>query len=324
MHLDRRLVNAGAFLVALGGVPLLVQIGALDSARVADAWRLWPALLIVAGIGMILARTRVRGLAALLSAVTVGLIGGGLISGGGAGIGNLGCGGSATTPAGGSGGTFVGQSASVNVTMDCGALRISTQPGGAWTLDGTSSDGRGPTISSSATSLEIDGGHGPNIFAIAGRRSSWDLILPTGPSLDLGVTVNAGTGHVDLADVAIRSLDLTANAGSTRVDASRSSSLGPLSATVNAGDLLIALPAASAQGSLTVNAGHLGICVPAGAGLRVQTSGALGSNNLADHGLIDGGGVWTTPGFDSAAVRIDLDATINAGNLELDPSGGCS
>ncbi|HVA87278.1 MAG TPA: hypothetical protein VNF73_13315, partial [Candidatus Saccharimonadales bacterium] len=106
MHLDRRLVHAGAFLVALGGVPLLVQGGALDSARIADALRLWPALLILAGVGMILARTRVRGFAGLLCAVTIGLIGGGLIAGGGAAIGIVGCGGSATTPVGGTGGTI--------------------------------------------------------------------------------------------------------------------------------------------------------------------------------------------------------------------------
>ena len=323
MHLDRRFVNVGALLVVLGGVPLLVQLGALDAAQLADAWRLWPVLLILAGICLILARTRVRAIAGPLCAVTIGLIGGALLALGGPGV-AIGCGGSggpAFTP---SSGTFGGNPAAIQLTMVCGDLRTSTSPGAGWALSGVSSDGAAPLVSSGRSSLEIHANHGVDAFGIGGRRSAWNLVLPTGPALDLGVTVSAGTGQLDLSGANVSSLDFTENAGSTRVDGSGAASIATLSATVNAGNLLIALPNASAQGSLTVNAGHLGLCVPAGAGLRIQTSGALGSNNLAAHGLVDGGGVWTTPGYDSAAVRIDLDATINAGNLELDPSGGCS
>lgn len=324
MHLDRRIVNAGAFLVALGGVPLLVQVGALDSARVADAWRLWPVLLIAAGIGFILARTRLSGLGAFISAFTLGVIGGGLLAAGAPGIGVIGCGGPGGIPFSGSSGAFSGSTASVSITVNCGDLRLTTEPGSGWTLRGSSTNGDVPTVDSGGSSLSITGRPVADFLDLGGRRSSWNVTLPTGPTLGVGLILNAGSGHLDLAGANLSSLSVTGNAGSTRIDGSRAMGLGSLDATVNAGELRIAVPAATVQGSVTVNAGSVGICVPPGTALRVQTSGALGSNDLGGHGLIESNGAWTTPGFDTAAVKIDIDATINAGTLKLDPSGGCS
>ncbi|MHB8460609.1 MAG: hypothetical protein ACYDAK_03115 [Candidatus Limnocylindrales bacterium] len=325
MHLDRRFANAGVFLVALGAVPLAVQAGAIDASNVADAWRLWPILLILAGIGILLSRTRVQAAAGLLSALTVGLIGGGLIAAGWPGFGAIGCGGgsggSAFTS---STGDLGSSSASVDLTVGCGHLRAMTRSGTTWSLSGTSSDGRPPAVSADPTSLRIQSQRGGGFFDLGTARSTWDLALPTAPALDLGLTLNAGTARLGLGGARLGSVDVTVNAGSGRMDLSGATALGSVGATVNAGELLIGLPAQSAQGSFTVNAGHLGICVPAGVGLRVQTSGALGSNNLADRGLAGNGAVWTTPGYDAAPVKIDIDATINAGNLELDPNGGCS
>ena len=49
----------------------------------------------------------------------------------------------------------------------------------------------------------------------------------------------------------------------------------------------------------------------------------IASYDYAGHGLVQDGSTWTTPGFDSAAVRIELETEANAGSFTLDPEDGC-
>ena len=154
-------------------------------------------------------------------------------------------------------------------------------------------------------------------------RSDWHLQLPTDPSLGVGISVNGGKASLDLTGARIDELDLTTNAGSARVDLSRAASIGSLNVTLNAGDVLVALPSSALAVSATANAGKVGFCAPPGVGLRIETGGALSGNNFAGQGLIQDGNTWTSPGFATAEVRINLQATVNAGSVELNPDGGC-
>ena len=62
------------------------------------------------------------------------------------------------------------------------------------------------------------------------------------------------------------------------------------------------------------------ICAPRRAGLRLHTGESIiASYDYAGHGLVQDGSTWTTPGFDSAAVRIELETNANAGSFTLDP-----
>ena len=58
MTVRRGLLYFGVFLVAAGGVTLLVAAGVLDEARVADALAWWPLAVIAIGAGLVLRRTR--------------------------------------------------------------------------------------------------------------------------------------------------------------------------------------------------------------------------------------------------------------------------
>jgi hypothetical protein len=93
--------------------------------------------------------------------------------------------------------------------------------------------------------------------------------------------------------------------------------------TLNAGSNRITLPGSSLSGSATVNAGSLDLCVPAGVGLRIQSSSFLASNNFGERGLSQNGSTWTSSDYGSAAVKMDLSLTANAGSIALDPAGGC-
>ncbi|MFI5226318.1 MAG: hypothetical protein ACHQ3P_06545 [Candidatus Limnocylindrales bacterium] len=323
MRIDRRFLGWGVFLVALGGVPLLVQVGALDASTVAQLWRFWPILLIAGGLGILLSRTSLAGLGGVLAAGTFGLMLGGLLAAGSGGIGDLGCvssGGGSAFPS--AHGDLTDPEARVDLTVNCGTLHATTASGTTWSLSGTSGSGASPTIEADGSHLAIQSPHG-TIFDFGSSPADWTLSLPQAPTTRLGLTMNAGTASIDMSGAALSSLGLTANAGSMRIDLSGARSTGSLGATVNAGDVRVGLPAQSTTGSVTVNAGSFGFCVPDGTAVRVQTSGVLGGNNFADHGLTQSGATWTTPGYDTATVRLDLQATVNAGSLELNPQGGC-
>ena len=60
MHVNRALLGWGVFFLVLGSVPLAVRYGLVDASAFATAWQLWPLLLIGAGLGLVLARTRGR------------------------------------------------------------------------------------------------------------------------------------------------------------------------------------------------------------------------------------------------------------------------
>jgi hypothetical protein len=83
MHVDRRLLNWGLFFILLGAIPIAVQQGLIPESAVARAWTLWPLLLVAAGIGLLLRRTRLEFVGGLISAATLGVIGGGLLASGG-------------------------------------------------------------------------------------------------------------------------------------------------------------------------------------------------------------------------------------------------
>ena len=115
MRIERRFFDWGVFFIALGAIPLAVQLGWLDQTTVGDAWRLWPVFLIAAGLGILLARSPFQLVGGLLIAVTLGLIIGGALTGG---IGAIGCagGGNSATAFPTSSGTFA-TSASIDLTI---------------------------------------------------------------------------------------------------------------------------------------------------------------------------------------------------------------
>ena len=84
------------------------------------------------------------------------------------------------------------------------------------------------------------------------------------------------------------------------------------------------LPSASLTGSVSANAGSIDVCVPNGVALRLRGSdNPLSSNNYDQRGLVKSGRTWTSPGYDTATVRIDLATSANAGSITLNPEAGC-
>jgi len=307
----------GVFLATLGGTLVYADLVGVDEELVAQALGLWPLIFVAIGVALVLRRTSFDLAGGMLAAAVPGLLIGGAFAAGPTIA--IDCGRGTPSEYITSDGAFTGL-AEVDVTLDCGSLSVTTAPGAAWTLDAGNTKGRMPDVDASADRLSIDGS-GLRGWPRSPGRDDWRLTLPTAPLDELDVTINAGEGRVDIPDAQIGRLDVTTNAGRSFVDLS-STTLGTIDATINAGELSLDLSADDdLTGSLSVNAGSLQLCVPPDLGVQVRQTGALGSTSF--DGLVRDGSLWQSPNYESAVHRADLDVSVNLGNLDLNPIGGC-
>lgn len=318
MGVDRRLLGWGAFFILVGAIPLAVRLGVIEEQLVARWPSLWPLLLIAWGLGLLLRRTPIEWIGGALSAVVFGVMGGGALATGFGGVSMMGgCGGDAPSSAFPTQqGTFAG-SGQLNVEFSCGTLAIAAVDGSAWSVSGTESRGRAPSVTTSGSTIAIEGRSGSTFFDDVGE-TSWKVTVPRAPVVGLGVTLNAGTGSAALAGASLSSVSLTVNAGSFVMELDGAAAVGDVNATVNAGDATVSLPAGDRSANMSLNAGNLDVCLPVGAAVRVQWSGALASNDLDQAGLVKvDDNTWTSAGFDESQPHLELHVSANAGSFGL-------
>jgi hypothetical protein len=317
MRVRRSFLYWGAFLMALGGVLLAADLNRIDGAAVRDALRLWPLVLIAAGVALILRRTRIGWAGGMLAAALPGLaLGGAVVAGS-----NLGfiCGGDAGAPLTSQQGLFSGP-ATIRVTMVCGDLEMTAGGGSGWRFDAGNSTGLTAAVDATPSGLTVRSGRVHGLAPWRGR-DTWHLAIPSAVASDLALEVDAGAGRLNLAGAQLGSLSMTADAAEVHADL-RGASVNRITANLNAGALGISLPDGSeVTGSLTVNAGSLTVCAPAGLGLRIHSDVTLGSSRYP--GLVSSGGAWESPDYATAAHHAQLTVEVNAGSIELNPTGGC-
>jgi len=319
MRVNRRLLYWGVFLVAIGGVLVVADLGGLDSGVIADGLRLWPLAFVAIGAGIVLRRTSLSLPSGLFAAAVPGLfLGAGFAVAPGMAVD---CGDTDAPPAAVvREGSFDGP-ARVSVSAGCGALVVTTAPGDTWQLATGATSDLEPVVTASSRSLEIDARGDEGWAGHFGDGDDWQVTLPTSAIDELSLVMNAGHGRIDLPDGQIGRLDVTTNASQTSVDLS-DASVSSLSGTVNAGMLSFRLPAGvDVTGSLDVNAGALEVCVPDDLGLRVSRSGSLGG--ISVNGRHEAAEDWQSLNYASAAHRADLDVDVNFGSVAINPTGGC-
>jgi hypothetical protein len=97
-----------------------------------------------------------------------------------------------------------------------------------------------------------------------------------------------------------------------------------LTASTNAGTLRITLPAKEIRGSLSANAGTIFVCAPPDVGLRFRVDDNITARyDFSRRGLQKVGDAWQSADFATAEIRIEFEASANAGGITLDPAGGC-
>lgn len=322
MRIDRRLLGWGALLVIAGVIPLAIRAGVLQRDLVEGWPALWPLLLIGGGLGLILRGTPVRLLGGTISVVTAGVMLGGLISTGFGGFPSFGaCGtGSSATPFADRTGTLA-DAGSIGIEFNCGALNVTTGDGSGWSLTGRANADRQPEVTQNGGDVQMKSPRNVG-FVFGDTGSTWNVVVPRTPHVQLSVTLNAGDASLDLTGATLGGTSITVNAGSLKADLGSVVTASDLSATVNAGSATIGLPGSLESANLSLNAGSMTVCVPAQANLRVSWSGGLASNNFDAAGLTKvGDNEWQMNG--PAANRTDLHVSANAGSFTLLLGGSC-
>ena len=207
MTVRRGSLYLGAFLVAAGGVTLLTSAGVLDPARVVDALAYWPVAVIAIGAALVLRRTSAAIPAGIVAAVTPGLLLGATFvavpdistpctdgAGGGAPITREGA---------------FGTTARVDLELSCGELGVTTAPGSTWSIEATNAADRAPVITSSTDRLAVSTDAHRIRFGWHPGSDDWNVVLPTGTTLDLDATINAGRGRLDLSGARLDTLGVT-------------------------------------------------------------------------------------------------------------------
>jgi hypothetical protein len=326
MQIRRGYLGWGVFLILAGSIPLAVRAGYLTEAQVDRLWELWPLILVGIGVGLILSRTRFDFIGGLIVAATFGVMVGGLLTGRFGPIPTGACsGGTGDAAFAAQEGTIDASAGTVDIQLDCGDLSIEIAEGSGWRVAGADATGAGPDVTSRADGLTVrshDGEGGP--FDFLGKPAAWRIVLPEIPRLDLNVETNAGEATIDLDGATLGAFDLALNAGAVTVDLGSARQVETLDIGLNAGSMGLTLPNLSLTGTIEANAGSVRLCAPPGAALKLVTGESFVSSYDYDgHGLIHDGDTWTTPGFDTATVKIELQTEANAGTFVLDPEDGC-
>ncbi len=323
MTIRRGTLYLGVFLLAAGAVTLGAATGALDRTAIASTLgALWPIAVIAIGVGLVLRRSRAALVAGILAAAVPGLALGASV----AAVPEL----SApcmdgpaptaqTAQAETREGTF-GSTAAVDLSLSCGELTVTAQPGSAWRIDARDGVNRRTDVTADETRLSATTDSSSDRWSLRAGSADWDVVLPTGTTLDLTTALNAGRGRMDLAWTRLGIVDLEVNAGELRMDLA-GATLDRLAVEVNAGSVAIGLPADSFTGDLQTNAGSLALCAPDQLALRVRSTAALGSIDV--DGLVKRGSAWETPGYDAAPFKADLAIAASVGSVTINPEGGC-
>lgn len=117
--------------------------------------------------------------------------------------------------------------------------------------------------------------------------------LPTDLSLDTGV----GKTDVALTEVPLRTLSVNIGTGSSDVELGASS-----------------IP--TKQSTLEVGTGSISLQIPRDTGLRLDYNVGLGQIKV-DSTTIRGDGTYTSPGYDAAAKKMELDVRVGTGSVTI-------
>jgi hypothetical protein len=283
-------------ILILAGVILLLNVlGTLEWSIWWSILRLWPVLLIAAGLELLLGRWWWGGLVSTILVVAVVVIALWLTT---------------TGMATGDMETAVirqplgdATRAEVSINPGVGALHLGAASEPASLIEGTIEKTANESIQEdfsqqSGTAFYSLGTKVTSWTAFPGgfdQSRLWDLDLTPGASLALDADMGVGDTELDLSG-----LDLEA-----------------LSADMGMGRIKIILPATGQfEAKLSGGIGLVEIVIPRGMAVRIEADTALAAQEMPDD-LVKDEDYYTSPGFFSAANRVEIDAGIAIGLLNV-------
>ncbi len=284
-------------LIGLGALWLLSNLGLLAINLWETLFRLWPLLLIAAGVDILLRRQRGGWTYALRLALVVAILAGGvwLLAPG-------------TSPVRGQ--PLAGEQiarplngatrAHVTLAPAAGQLRLRALRDSRDLVHGTV----GLTGSERVLSdFKLEAGAATYSLRTGGAlviplgwkqgQGRWDLALNPDPALDLEISLGAGELDLDLTGLHLTGLEVSLGVGQTTVT----------------------LPASGRfRAAISGAIGQIVVVIPPGMAARIEVNTAIGSRNLPA-GYTRDGDAYTSPGFETAENRVELEISQAIGEV---------
>ena len=150
----------------------------------------------------------------------------------------------------------------------------------------------------------------------------WQIGLNPRVTMDLRLTVGAGTADLNLADLTLSNLELDGGAGSMDVHLPGGDYETVVGASAGSMDMWLG-DNGRQQVQIDGSAGSMTFYLPEGMEARVQVNGGLGSFNIDRDrftqvsGTKSDDGVWETAAYDDAPNRVELLIDIGAGSVSI-------
>lgn len=203
----------------------------------------------------------------------------------------------------------VGSARRARVTLDVGVgnVRVTPNASKGHAVQGTAkvrSDWRverqvkreGSVLDVTYTQNETSTRFGMPVPWASRLRAEWQVRLSATLPLDLIVESGVGDTRIDLTGLTLRSLTLEKSVG----------------------DASITLPAAGGYvATVTAGVGRVTLRVPRGLGVRIHTEQGVGEI-VAPRDYTQGGGVYTSPRFDTASERVSVTVHSGVGQIRLE------
>ena len=284
-------------LIGLGLVFLLNNLGMLSW----DVWdiivRFWPILLIAIGLDILIGRRSILG-SLLALAVMLVVVGAGLwlIT-------------SQVAPGPALTYESIDQSlegatlADVTLGFGAGALRIGVSPEGTNLITGKVALGQGEHLvrdfrKSGDTAVFTLRSEGFALFPFVGRWNAdklWDLRFSPDVPLRLNINTGVGESTLDMERLKLTELDLHAGVGKVTLTLP---GRGQMQASINGG------------------IGEVVVRIPAGMAARVHATAGLGNSQVLGNYQRQGG-MYVSPGYDTAENRVDLEVKGGIGKITI-------
>ncbi len=283
----------GILLVGLGVLLLLETIGVVGWGIWTELWRFWPVLLIALGVNMAFGR-RYPWVAGVLVLVLIAASVWGAAAMSANGNGNL-VSSTYQAPLGNA------QSAQVSVDFGAGTLAVHSLPSGSDQLATAqlNTPRAQATVNlvrtGSQASLEFGfPSTGPFNF---GTKANWDIGLSQTPAMGVDVKGGAADMTLDLHDLKVTQLNVN---------------IGAASATVT-------MPANAGMTEATLESGasSIHIRIPDGVAARITSSSGLSSINVDTSRFPKVNDAWQSPGYDTAADRVDIVLKLGAASVDV-------
>lgn len=288
----------GPVLLILAGIVLLLNtLGIWEWEVWWTILRLWPILIIAAGLDLLIGRRSLSGAIVVAILVVLILVGGFWLLG-------------SDLVAGGLTSQTIRQplndatQAQITISPAVGVLRVDALPESANLVEGEIRLGKGEEISqdfslsgeTATYRLETKEGSWDPLANTWSQHRVWELGLSPAPAVQFNADLAMGQTELDLAGLNLDSLETS----------------------MGMGQIVVILPEQGrAEAKISQGLGIVDITIPRGMAVRINAGTAMAVRNLPDDFQQQEDNVFTSPGYATADDRVDLDVSLAMGVLTV-------